>query len=123
VLGPDLSYVDSTGRQWPVALESGRIELQNVPRYFEFADCTGPYYVASIPPRYVFNLDGTARVRADNVTATRIAAGAYRDGAGPCHAMASTQMWAVSEADLTAVGIVTPALTFVPPLHREISGP
>lgn len=123
LVGDQLIYVDDAGVLWPIDPETARVKMIDLQllsnRLFTSSDCSGSAYVPAPPPRQAFNMidDPTLRVRRDTVQRVDIQAGSGSSG-GNCNAISGTRSGLVSFADMDVVQL--PALSFVPPLHREL---
>ena len=123
LVGDQLTYVDDAGVLWPIDPESARVKTVDLQlltsRFYASSDCTGVGYVIPPLPRQPFISDApTIRVRRDTTMPADVQVGsAVSVGGVTCTPVTGTPS-VVSFAEMDVVQL--PALSFTPPLHREL---
>lgn len=123
LVGDQLTYVDDAGVLWPVDTETARVRIVDLQlltsRFYTSSDCSGVAYVIPPLPRQPFISDApTVRVRRDDTLPSDVQIGSAVSAGGSTCNTASGSRAVISFADMDVVQL--PALSFVPPLHREL---
>jgi len=125
LVGPQLTWIDSTGVLWPLDVETGGVSVSLMQRltfvYFAEADCSGEAFYAAPVPRMAVTVNDElgARVRWEQVVSVVLPSLGYRRwDASTCIGAVQT-VRAVRLTDLTPL-VSVPVLPYVGPLHPEL---
>lgn len=127
-LGPELVLFDANGHLWPLDVETGGIDLEEIPslgRYFyATSDCTGTEYALFVSaPRVVmgeevFGVPYRFFVRSDTSVLEGLSVQSQGNFDGDCSASGGGLVAAVPMTEL--VEVTPPEIPWTGPLHPEV---